>query len=216
MSRLRHLVTTHGLDVLIVLAAVQTAAATATRSEPGHPTGALLWFEVVAVTATVLTLLWRTRFPFAAPAAMWLAAASLSFLDGRLIEQPAGIFVAGLGASVLLGNQPDQRLSRIGLVIVVGSATIVVLNGFGTTGDDWYSIPVLFGIGWLVGFALRERIAGTDHDLPFVAITGDGDEEIRKRSLAAGAVSFFNKPFDDEEILKAISGALNRCPTSSS
>jgi FixJ family two-component response regulator len=66
------------------------------------------------------------------------------------------------------------------------------------------------------GFALRERIAGTDHDLPFVVITGDGDEEIRKRSLAAGAVSFFNKPFDDEEILKAIYLALNRCPTSSS
>jgi signal transduction histidine kinase len=161
VSRLRHLVTTHGLDVLIVLAAVQTAAATATRSEPGHPTGALLWFEVVAVTATVLTLLWRTRFPFAAPAAMWLAAASLSFLDGRLIEQPAGIFVAGLGAAVLLGNQPDLTLSRIGLVIVVGAATIVVLNGFGTTSDDWYSIPVLFGIGWLVGFALRERTQQT-------------------------------------------------------
>jgi signal transduction histidine kinase len=161
VSRLRHLVTTHGLDVLIVLAAVQTAAATATRSEPGHPTGALLWFEVVAVTATVLTLLWRTRFPFAAPAAMWLAAASLSFLDGRLIEQPAGIFVAGLGAAVLLGNQPDLTLSRIGLVIVVGAATIVVLNGFGTTSDDWYSIPVLFGIGWLVGFALRQRTQQT-------------------------------------------------------
>jgi two-component system response regulator FixJ len=60
------------------------------------------------------------------------------------------------------------------------------------------------------GFELRRRIAGTDHDLPFVVITGDGDEETRKRSLEAGAVSFFSKPFDDEEVLQAIYRALNQ------
>jgi FixJ family two-component response regulator len=65
------------------------------------------------------------------------------------------------------------------------------------------------------GFELRRRIAGTDHDLPFVVITGDGDEETRDRSLKAGAVSFFQKPFDDEEILQAIYRALNREATSS-
>src|SRR5262245_3428375 len=52
------------------------------------------------------------------------------------------------------------------------------------------------------GFELRQRIAGTAHDIPFVVVTGDGDLESRKRSLEAGAVCFFHKPFDDEEILK--------------
>ncbi|MGH9323183.1 MAG: response regulator transcription factor [Vicinamibacteria bacterium] len=64
------------------------------------------------------------------------------------------------------------------------------------------------------GFALYKRIAGTDHDLPVIVITGDGDEEIRRRSLEAGAVSFFRKPFDDEELLQAIYRAITRSPKS--
>jgi signal transduction histidine kinase len=156
------LVARHGLDLLIVVAAVETAVSTVLRDDPGHPTGALLWFEVVAVTATVLTLLARTRYPFGAPAAMWLSAGTLSFLDGELIERPAGLFVAGMGASVMLGNQRSLRLSRIGLVIVVGCSLLVVYNGADTEGDAYVSIPVLFGIGWLVGYALRERTERTE------------------------------------------------------
>ncbi len=58
------------------------------------------------------------------------------------------------------------------------------------------------------GFQLQKRIAGTDHDLPIIILTGDGNEETRRRSLDAGAVSFFHKPFDDEELLAAIYGAI--------
>ncbi len=65
------------------------------------------------------------------------------------------------------------------------------------------------------GFELRKRIAGTDHDLPFVIITGDGDEETRRRSLEVGAVSFLHKPFDGEELLQAIFRAITRSSTSS-
>lgn len=62
------------------------------------------------------------------------------------------------------------------------------------------------------GFQLQKRIAGTDHDLPFIIITGDGNAETRRRSLEAGAVSFFDKPFDDEELLDAIYGAITSSP----
>ncbi len=136
--------------------------ATVLREDPQRPSGPLLWFEVAAITAAVLTLLARTWYPFGAPALLWLSAAALSFLDGQLVEQPAGVFVAGMGASVLLGNQRSLQLSRIGLLIVVGCALIVVYNGNATETDDIVSIPVLFGIGWLVGFALRERTERTE------------------------------------------------------
>jgi len=62
------------------------------------------------------------------------------------------------------------------------------------------------------GFQLQKRIAGTDHDLPIIIITGDGNEETRRRSLEAGAASFFHKPFDDEELLEAIYGAITSSP----
>ena len=162
MSRIRLFLTRHGLDVLIVVAAVETAAATALRTEPHRTSDPLVWFALVAVTATVLVLLARTRYPFGAPASFWLAAGTLSFVDGELIERPAGIFVAGMGAAVMLGNQRRPRLARIGLVIVVGAALVVVVNARGTSGDDYISIPVLFGIGWLIGYALRERTERTE------------------------------------------------------
>lgn len=148
--------------MLIVVAAVETGLATVLRDDSQRPSGPLLWFEVAAITITVLTLLARTWYPFGAPALLWLSAAALSFLDGQLVEQPAGLFVAGMGAAVMMGNQRSLRQSRIGLLIVVGSALIVVYNGDATGTDDLVSIPVLFGIGWLVGFALRERTERTE------------------------------------------------------
>ena len=62
------------------------------------------------------------------------------------------------------------------------------------------------------GLALQKRIAGADHDLPVIIITGDGTEETRRRCLDAGAVAFFHKPFDDEELLDAIYEALRSRP----
>ena len=62
------------------------------------------------------------------------------------------------------------------------------------------------------GFQLQKRIAGTDHDLPIIILTGDGNEETRRRSLDAGAVAFFHKPFDDEELLEAIYEGITSSP----
>lgn len=58
------------------------------------------------------------------------------------------------------------------------------------------------------GFQLQSKIAGTAHDLPTIVITGDGNDETRRRALEGGAESFFHKPFDDEELLKAIDAAI--------
>ena len=70
----------------------------------------------------MLVLLARRRFPFAAPATTWLVCAALSFVDGQLIVNGAGILVAGMGAAVLLGTVRNASLSRLGLVIAVASS----------------------------------------------------------------------------------------------
>jgi signal transduction histidine kinase len=163
VSRARQFLARYGLDLLICAAAVEAAVATALRDDLEHdPSGPLLWFEVVAVAAMVLTLLLRRRYPFAAPAATWLLGAALSFLDGQLIADQAGLFVAGMGAAVLLGNQRSARQAHIGLAIVLGCALIVVYHGVRSSTEDIISVPVLFGIAWLVGYALRERTERTE------------------------------------------------------
>jgi len=157
VSRAWLFLTRYGLDLLIVVAAIAAALGTALRDDPGHPTGLLLWFEVLAVGGVILGLVWRRRFPFAAPAAMWLVCAALSFVDGRLITDNDAVFVAGMGAALLLGNLRQVRQARLGLALVVGSAAIVVYNGPNRVSGGLIFTPVLFALAWLVGYALRER-----------------------------------------------------------
>lgn len=157
MDRVVRFFAAWGLDVLIVCAAVASAVGTVLRTDPELPDGSQLWFEVAAVSAAVLTLLARRRFPFLAPAALWVICPALSFVDGNLVVSLAGVFVCGMGAAVLLGSLRSGTESRIGLVIVlVGSAT-VVYNDPTHSPADFFFTPVLFTVGWLVGYALRER-----------------------------------------------------------
>jgi signal transduction histidine kinase len=157
VSRVRLFLSKYGLDLLIVIAAVESAVSTAFREDPGHPTGLRLWLEVVAAAGIVLTLLGRRQFPFAAPAVTWLLSAALSFVDGLLVVNKAGLFIAGLVAALLLGNLRRDTQARIGLAIVLGGAAIVIYNDPAHASGDVVFTPLLFAIGWLVGFALRER-----------------------------------------------------------
>jgi len=102
-------------------------------------------------------MLLRRRIPFTAPAMTWLLCAGLSFIDGGLIVGNAGISIAGMVAAMLLGNLRRGSQARAGLVIVVGGAMVVVSNDPSHTLRDLFFVPVLFAMGWLVGFALREH-----------------------------------------------------------
>ena len=122
----------------------------------------LLWLEALAVAGLILALLGRHRFPFAAPATTWLGGAVLSFADGRLIVDNDAMFVAGMGAALLLGNLREVRKARLGLAIVLGSAATVVYNGPERAAGQLVFTPLLFALAWLVGFALRERAAQSE------------------------------------------------------
>ena len=159
---MRQLLTAYGLDVLIVVAAVSSAVGTAARVDPYRPSGVGGWLEVVAIGAVVLGLLLRRRFPFAAPAALWLSCAGLSFVDGRLVTSQGGVYIAGLGAAVLLGNLRNGVQARAGLAIVVGSSAILMYNDPGQGVGNFVVTAMLFAIGWLVGYALRERTEQTE------------------------------------------------------
>ena len=154
VSRVRAFLAGHGLDLLVVITALVTAVGTLLRDDLEHPDGPLFVLGLVGITGSVLALLARRRFPFAAPATTWLVCAALSFVDEQLIVNGAGILVAGMGAAVLLGTVRNASLSRLGLVIALASAAIVVRNGPRSTGDDLISVTVMFALGWMVWWSL--------------------------------------------------------------
>jgi FixJ family two-component response regulator len=62
----------------------------------------------------------------------------------------------------------------------------------------------------LNGLELQQALAAADRQLPIVFITGYGDVPMSVRAMKAGAEDFLPKPFDDEDLLKAVAQALNK------
>ena len=157
MSRLVALARRHGFDLLIVLVAIAAALEVALTDDPLQKPETTTWLAAPAAALVVLALLARRRLPFAAPASVWVLCAALSFADGRLVSSTQSVFVAGMAASFLLGNLRDEVQARLGAAIVVGGAAIVVYNQPDHAPGDFNFVPVVFGIVWVAGYALRER-----------------------------------------------------------
>ena len=148
----------YAFDALIVAFAVEGALEVALRQDAADAPTLTPWVAVPGIALVVLPLLARRRFPFAAPAATWLVASVLSFVDGRLVGFSASSSIAGLAAAFLLGNLRDGTKARAGLAVVLVGASLVIYNGPDFSTAELVFTPILFGIGWLAGFALRERV----------------------------------------------------------
>jgi two-component system, LuxR family, response regulator FixJ len=60
----------------------------------------------------------------------------------------------------------------------------------------------------LDGLELQRRLAQLGVRLPVIVMTGHGDVPIAVEALKAGAADFLEKPFDDAQLLAAVSSAL--------
>jgi signal transduction histidine kinase len=157
MSRLRELTREYWFELLIGALAISAMLELVIgRNSPGAP-DTTLWFSVPAVAVLVFPLFTRRHYPFAGPAAYWLLAMTLSFIDGLLVPFMVALFPIGLASAFLLGNQRDLKRAWAGLAIVLWSITTLILNIPGHATPDLLFIPVDFGIAWAAGFALRER-----------------------------------------------------------
>ena len=62
----------------------------------------------------------------------------------------------------------------------------------------------------LSGFDLQMELSQMGVKIPIIFITGHGDIPMSVKAMKAGAVDFLTKPFRDQEILDAVTGALER------
>jgi signal transduction histidine kinase len=157
VNRIAPLARRYGFDALIVLLTIGAMLEVTLEHGSADAPRTTLWLALPALAIMVLPLFVRRRFPFAAPAAYWLLAAALSFVDGRLVTSETTVFVLGMAVSFLLGNLHNAVRARLGLAVVVGGAAIVVYNVPDHSAGEQIFLPLLFGICWLAGFALHER-----------------------------------------------------------
>ena len=62
----------------------------------------------------------------------------------------------------------------------------------------------------LTGLELQEALAGADHRIPIIFITGHGDISMSVKAMKRGAVDFLTKPYDIESLLEAVDRALTK------
>jgi len=62
----------------------------------------------------------------------------------------------------------------------------------------------------LSGMDLHDTLIGAGIDLPIVFITGHGDVPLSVQAMKKGAVDFLPKPFDENELLNAVSKAIDK------
>jgi len=159
MDRVKNIIRKYGFEALVVIAAGVSALEAVMQSNSIATSQTTVWFAVPAIALIVLSLIAYRRFPFAASAAVWVLAASLSFVDGPLVTRTITVTMAGTIASFLLGKLSDAVQARIGLVIVVSGAAIAVYNSPGHTPGNFVFIPIQFAMAWLAGFAVRGHAA---------------------------------------------------------
>jgi len=75
--------------------------------------------------------------------------------------------------------------------------------------------PDVFGVPW-DGFRIMEWLHHLDgpKKIPVIIITGGQEVKNKERALAAGAVAFFNKPINHDDLLKVIQETLTSVPSS--
>jgi signal transduction histidine kinase len=158
VSRIRYIAREYWFELLIaVMAIAGMLELVVGRDSPGAPAMSL-WLSIPAVAGLVLPLFAHRRFPFAAPAAYWVIASALTYVDGLLIPFIGSLGVVGLATAFLLGNLRDERQAGIGLAIVLGCILVVVANIPGSqSASVLVFVPLRFVVAWVAGYALRAR-----------------------------------------------------------
>ena len=91
-----------------------------------------------------------------------------------------------------------------------------------TSGQEF--VEMLDGVPWvhvdcvvldiqmpgMTGLEVQARLARSGHLLPVIFITAHDEVGMRERALAAGAVAFIRKPFNDELLIKTLDVVLKR------
>src|SRR4051812_30749715 len=154
----------HWFDLVIVGIAILAAVEVGFRLDDsdGTLTGPT-WLYAPWAAAMILPLLARRRYPFGAPAAVFVIGVVGSVVDGKLTTYTFGDFVGVLAASFLFGMLFQRDRSLMGLGIGLGAAAFVVHNDPTQGLGDFAFIAFVLTIAWLAGLALGSQLTAAAH-----------------------------------------------------
>jgi signal transduction histidine kinase len=148
-------------DTLIVIGAVvavlELAFESGDRNDP--PPSGPLWALSIPVVLMMLVLLARHRFPFGAPAAVFVIGAVASFVNGDVVTFTFVTFLNVLAACFLFGLLPDRHQGLAGLALAVAAVTVVAINDPVQGIGDIVGFSIVFTVIWLAGFGLSYKLA---------------------------------------------------------
>jgi signal transduction histidine kinase len=157
----RRLLIRHGFDGLVLAAAV----ASQVEILAGSPDGPAVGVQAAALLATV-PLLFRRRFPFAAPALAFVGVAGVSLVSHAAVREGATFLMLGLVlACWAAGGQRDGQQALAGAALGLAAFAVIVQAQPGSlttlrVGDAEMDVVswLVVGIGLpLAAFALRRR-----------------------------------------------------------
>ena len=115
----------------------------------------------------------------------------------------------------VIDDDPSVRKALSRLLRSTGYA----VETFGSSEEFLQNIPDGLGPACLIldvkmpglnGLDLQNDLQQMEYVMPIVFITGHGDIPMSVKAMKKGAVDFLTKPFDDEDLLKAVQEALKK------
>lgn len=116
---------------------------------------------------------------------------------------------------LIIDDDPSLRAALVRLLHTIGFKT----RAFSSANEFLRADFMSDRVGCLVldvrmpgmsGIDLQEELLKRDLAFPIVFITGHGTVPMSVRAMKCGAVDFLEKPFDDQDLLQAISRALEK------
>ena len=157
IERFWRLFRSYWFDALVVAGAVEAVIEVVWRRGAKDAPTSSLWIVIPLLLAGMLPLLTRRRFPFGAPAAVFVINAVASFVDGNLVTFLGATFLTVLATTFLFGLLEDRRQSVVGLVIALAAGGVVGHNNNQGVGD-FLGLALLFCIVWLAAFAIGRKL----------------------------------------------------------
>jgi signal transduction histidine kinase len=143
---------------LVVVGVIEAVVELIVRRDATDAPPTSLWIAVPLLVIGIAPLFWWRRFPFGAPAAVFVINALESFVDGRLVTFVAATFFAVLSAVFLFGLLPDWRQAIAGLGIAFAAGGVVTVNHPTQGWGDFLGVALLFGVVWLAAFAIGRKL----------------------------------------------------------
>ena len=177
VNRLLPLARRYWFDAMILgLTGIGVTGAVLGRDRTIGPEGPL-WFDVLAMLVIVLPLLARRRFPFGAPVAMGVAAASISFVDKTVVPFDGVVFLTGCAALFLVGSLRDRIQAFAGFAVAEGVVGVVVHNDPRSGLGNFIVASIIFTIVWSIAFGVGRKSVEADEAKERAARAERGREE---------------------------------------